>query len=54
MFVSDKDATLELKVKAIKYFKGLMLVRNKLVDPPYRIKEKEAEESQPSKKLYCD
>ncbi|PNI71715.1 GNPDA1 isoform 7, partial [Pan troglodytes] len=33
VFVCDEDATLELKVKTVKYFKGLMLVHNKLVDP---------------------
>uniref|UniRef100_A0A2I3LRF5 Glucosamine-6-phosphate isomerase n=1 Tax=Papio anubis TaxID=9555 RepID=A0A2I3LRF5_PAPAN len=41
VFVCDEDATLELKVKTVKYFKGLMLVHNKLVDPLYSIKEKE-------------
>ncbi|KAI2539462.1 GNPDA1 isoform 6, partial [Pan troglodytes] len=35
VFVCDEDATLELKVKTVKYFKGLMLVHNKLVDPLY-------------------
>ncbi|EDV19323.1 uncharacterized protein TRIADDRAFT_33724 [Trichoplax adhaerens] len=32
-FVVDEDATLELKVKTVKYFKGLMEVHNKLVEP---------------------
>uniref|UniRef100_A0A3Q3XKJ6 Glucosamine-6-phosphate isomerase n=1 Tax=Mola mola TaxID=94237 RepID=A0A3Q3XKJ6_MOLML len=33
IFVCDEDATLELRVKTVKYFKGLMHVHNKLVDP---------------------
>ncbi|GAU90289.1 hypothetical protein RvY_02727 [Ramazzottius varieornatus] len=32
MFVCDEDATLELKVKTVKYFKGLVHVHNKLVE----------------------
>ena len=39
IFVCDEDATLELKVKTVKYFKGLMTLHNKLVeeegDPPF-------------------
>jgi len=39
IFVCDEDATLELKVKTVKYFKGLMALHNKLVeeegDPPF-------------------
>ncbi|ESN94331.1 hypothetical protein HELRODRAFT_186549 [Helobdella robusta] len=39
IFVCDEDATLELKVKTVKYFKGLMAIHNKLVeedgDPPF-------------------
>ena len=31
-FVCDEDATLELKVKTVKYFKGLMDLHNKLVE----------------------
>ena len=31
IFVCDEDATLELKVKTVKYFKGLMHVHNKLI-----------------------
>ena len=31
-FVCDEDATLELRVKTVKYFKGLMYVHNKLVE----------------------
>jgi len=31
VFVCDEDATLELKVKTVKYFKGLMELHNKLV-----------------------
>uniref|UniRef100_A0A8B9SKP7 Glucosamine-6-phosphate deaminase 1 n=1 Tax=Anas platyrhynchos TaxID=8839 RepID=A0A8B9SKP7_ANAPL len=53
VFVCDEDATLELKVKTVKYFKGLMLVHNKLVEPLYSMKETEAERSQP-KKPYSD
>eukprot|EP00794_Sanderia_malayensis_P007425 gene7425-8247_t len=33
LFVCDEDATLELKVKTVKYFKGLMDIHNKLVEP---------------------
>ena len=33
ILVCDEDATLELRVKTVKYFKGLMDVHNKLVDP---------------------
>ncbi|XP_028815821.1 glucosamine-6-phosphate isomerase 1 [Denticeps clupeoides] len=33
VFVCDDDATLELRVKTVKYFKGLMQVHNKLVEP---------------------
>lgn len=54
VFVCDEDATLELKVKTVKYFKGLMLVHNKLVDPLYSIKEKEIQKSQSAKKPYSD
>ena len=31
IFVADEDATLELKVKTVKYFKGLMGLHNKLI-----------------------
>lgn len=34
VFVCDEDATLELRVKTVKYFKGMMHVHNKLVEPP--------------------
>ncbi|XP_077983769.1 glucosamine-6-phosphate deaminase 2-like [Glandiceps talaboti] len=34
IFVCDDDATLELRVKTVKYFKGLMYVHNKLVEDP--------------------
>ncbi|KAG3294683.1 GNPDA1-like [Ictidomys tridecemlineatus] len=54
VFVCDEDATLEPKVKIVKYFKGLMLVHNKLVDPLYSIKEKEIEKNQSSKKPCSD
>ena len=33
IFVCDEDATLELRVKTVKYFKGLMDLHNKLVEP---------------------
>lgn len=32
IFICDEDATLELKVKTVKYFKGLMDIHNKLVE----------------------
>ena len=32
LFVCDEDATLELKVKTVKYFKNLSLVHNKLIE----------------------
>ncbi|CAB1331036.1 unnamed protein product [Coregonus sp. 'balchen'] len=38
IFVCDEDATLELRVKTVKYFKGLMHVHNRLVDPVLSIK----------------
>ena len=50
--VCSEGATLELKVKTVKYFKGLMLIHNKLVGPLYSIKEKETEQSQSSVKPY--
>ena len=31
VFVCDEDATMELKVKTVKYFKGLMELHNKSV-----------------------
>lgn len=34
MFVVDEDATLELKVKTVKYFKGLMQEHLKLIQEP--------------------
>jgi len=34
IFVTDEDATMELKVRTVKYFKGLMDVHNKLVESP--------------------
>uniref|UniRef100_G1Q4S7 Uncharacterized protein n=1 Tax=Myotis lucifugus TaxID=59463 RepID=G1Q4S7_MYOLU len=40
VFVCNEDATLELKGKTVKYFKGLILVHNKLVDSLYSINEK--------------
>nr|XP_039250463.1 glucosamine-6-phosphate isomerase 1-like [Styela clava] len=32
IFVCDEDATLELKVRTVKYFKGLMEIHNKLIE----------------------
>ena len=32
IFVCDEDATLELRVKTVKYFKDLMDIHNKLVE----------------------
>ncbi|CAG5135319.1 unnamed protein product [Candidula unifasciata] len=32
IFVCDEDATMELRVRTVKYFKGLMQVHNKLVE----------------------
>lgn len=38
LFLCDEDATLELKVKTVKYFKGLNYVHDKLVeDPPKKV-----------------
>ncbi|XP_051822616.1 glucosamine-6-phosphate isomerase 1-like [Antechinus flavipes] len=54
VFVCDEDVTLELKVKTVKYFKGLMDVHNKLVEPLHSMKEKETEKNQSSKKPYSD
>ncbi|KAK5620399.1 Glucosamine-6-phosphate isomerase 1 [Crenichthys baileyi] len=34
VFVCDEDATLELRVKTVKYFKGMMHVHNRLVETP--------------------
>lgn len=34
IFICDEDATMELKVKTVKYFKGLMDLHNKLVEEP--------------------
>uniref|UniRef100_A0A674BP41 Glucosamine-6-phosphate deaminase 2 n=1 Tax=Salmo trutta TaxID=8032 RepID=A0A674BP41_SALTR len=39
IFVCDEDATLELRVKTVKYFKGLMHVHNRLVDPVLSIND---------------
>ncbi len=33
IIVCDEDATLELRVKTVKYFKGLMDIHNQLVEP---------------------
>ena len=32
IFICDEDATLELKVKTVKYFKCLMEIHNKLIE----------------------
>ncbi|XP_002731734.1 glucosamine-6-phosphate deaminase 1-like [Saccoglossus kowalevskii] len=40
IFIADEDATLELRVKTVKYFKGLMHVHNKLVEPLESTQEK--------------
>lgn len=41
IFVCDEDATLELRVKTVKYFQGLMHVHNKLVEtPPFELRKK--------------
>ena len=32
LFVCDEDATMELKVRTVKYFKGLMQTHMKLID----------------------
>ena len=32
IFICDEDATLELKVKTVKYFKGLMDLHNQLIE----------------------
>lgn len=32
IFICDENATMELKVKTVKYFKGLMELHNKLVE----------------------
>ena len=34
IFVCDEDATMELKVRTVKYFKGLMKLHNKLIEDP--------------------
>nr|XP_020863260.1 glucosamine-6-phosphate isomerase 1-like [Phascolarctos cinereus] len=54
VFVCEEDATLELKGKTVKCFKGLMHVHNKPVEPLYSMKEKETDKSQSSKKPYSD
>lgn len=38
VLMCDEDATLELKVKIVKYFRDLKLVHTKLVDPLCNIK----------------
>ncbi|XP_067899915.1 glucosamine-6-phosphate isomerase 1 isoform X1 [Heterodontus francisci] len=39
LFVCDDDATAELRVKTVQYFKGLLHIHNKLVDPLYSMKQ---------------
>ena len=36
VLMRDEDATLEMKVKIVRYFRDLKLVHNKLVGPPVR------------------
>jgi len=38
IFVADEDATLELKVKTVKYFRGLMAMHLKMIDELISIK----------------
>ena len=45
VLMRDEDATLEMKVKIVRYFRDLKLVHNKLVDLLYSTKEKETEKS---------
>lgn len=40
IFICDEDATLELKVKTVRYFKELMSLHNQLVDDPVKDKIK--------------
>lgn len=37
LFLVDEDATLELRVKTVRYFKGLMDIHNKLIEDDYDI-----------------
>ncbi|XP_072120087.1 glucosamine-6-phosphate deaminase 1-like [Mobula birostris] len=39
LLVCDEDATLELRVKTVQYFKGLFHVHNRLVEPLYSMKQ---------------
>ncbi|XP_032885124.1 glucosamine-6-phosphate isomerase 1-like [Amblyraja radiata] len=39
LFVCDEDATSELRMKTVRYFKGLSEVHNKLVEPLYSMKQ---------------
>ncbi|XP_059846556.1 glucosamine-6-phosphate isomerase 1 isoform X1 [Hypanus sabinus] len=39
LFVCDEDATLELRVKTVQYFKDLSHVHNQLVEPLYSMKQ---------------
>ncbi|XP_069754320.1 glucosamine-6-phosphate isomerase 1-like [Narcine bancroftii] len=39
LFVCDEDATLELRVKTVQYFKGLAHVHNQLIEPLYSMKQ---------------
>ncbi|MBN3271928.1 GNPI1 isomerase, partial [Polyodon spathula] len=54
VFVCDEDATLELKVKTVKYFKGMMQVHNKLVEPLYSTEGKSTDVKPSPGKPYSD
>uniref|UniRef100_A0A8C9TMW6 Glucosamine-6-phosphate isomerase n=1 Tax=Scleropages formosus TaxID=113540 RepID=A0A8C9TMW6_SCLFO len=54
LFVCDEDATLELRVKTVKYFKGMMQVHNKLVEPLSPMQEKQRITVEMSEKPYSD
>ncbi|XP_037695353.1 glucosamine-6-phosphate isomerase 1-like [Choloepus didactylus] len=53
VFACDEDATLELTVKTTRYFRGLMLVQNKLADP-CTVSKRRKQKSQSSKTPYRD
>ncbi|XP_078740950.1 glucosamine-6-phosphate deaminase 2-like isoform X1 [Lampetra fluviatilis] len=53
-FVCDEDATLELRVKTVKYFKGLMYVHNKLVEPMLSIKDSQSGGVEASQGVHAD
>lgn len=49
LFICDEDATLELRVKTVKYFKGLMRVHNKLIEDD-EIDEQQQQQQQQQEK----